>query len=226
MKNFIFDLYNTLIYIRTDEYRDETWRPVVEFFREHGIETDVATLRTLYGQGWDSMLSRLGKSKKFKYPECDITDIFGEMAKRQGVEFSREVCEEAAKCMRRASRIEMSVFPGVHELFIKLRSLGAKIYLLSNAQAAFTYDEIEECGLLSRFDGLLLSSECACRKPDPAFFKMLFEKFSLDKRASVMIGDDKESDGKGAKSFGIHFVHAPLGAAAVADKLIKLVNGK
>ncbi|MCH5350545.1 MAG: HAD family hydrolase [Clostridiales bacterium] len=224
MKNFVFDLYNTLIRIRTDEYRDETWRPVVLFFRDHGIETDVDALRTLYGEGWKVRLAEMEKTKKYKFPECDITDIFSEMASRLGGSFSRELCEEATKCMRRASRIEMSVFDGVHELFIKLRSLGAKLYLLSNAQAAFTYDEIDECGLLSRFDGMLLSSEYGCRKPDPAFFKMLFGKYGLDKRDSVMIGDDKESDGKGAKAFGISFVHAPSGAAAVADKLIKLVK--
>ena len=226
MVNFVFDLYNTLIRIRTDEFREETWRPVVEFFRERGIETDVATLRTLYGEAWKTNIISKRKEKKYLYPECDIAEIFTAVAEKLGGSFNREVCEEAAKCMRRASRIELNVFDGVHELFIKLRSFGAKLYLLTNAQAAFTYDEIEECGLLSRFDGLLISSDCGCRKPDPAFFEMLFNKYNLSKRDSVMVGDDKDSDGRGAKNFGIRFVHAPNGAAAVADKLIKIAGRK
>lgn len=226
MKNFVFDLYNTLISIRTDEHRDETWRPVVEFFRERGIETDIDTLRSMHDEGWINQLAEREREKKFKYPEGDITEIFRTISQRLGGDFSHDVCEDAAKCMRRASRVSLHLFDGTLELFVKLKSLGAKLYLLTNAQAAFTYDEIDECGLLSRFDGLLVSSECGVRKPDPAFFKMLFDKYGLEKRDSVMVGDDKESDGKGAKAFGIRYVCAEGGASAVADKLVRLAQGK
>ena len=226
MKNFIFDLYNTLIRIHTDEYREETWQPVARFFRERGIEADALTLRALYGEGWNNAIAEHEREKKFKYPECDIVEIFRAMVSKTGAEASYEICEEAVKCMRRASRVEFSTFDGTLELFLKLKACGAKIYLLSNAQAAFTYDEIEECGLLNRFDGMLLSSEYGCRKPDPAFFKILFDKYGLDKRDSVMVGDDKESDGKGAKAFGIKFVCAEGGAALLTDKLVRLAQSK
>ncbi len=226
MQNFIFDLYNTLIGIHTDEHRDETWRPVVEFFRERGIETDVATLRTLHDEGWKNQLAEREKEKKFKYPEGDIVEIFRDISRKLGGDFSLETCEDAAKCMRRASRIDFKLFDGTLELLVRLKSLGAGVYLLSNAQAAFTYDELEECGLLRRFDGVLISSECGCRKPDPAFFGMLFDKYGLDKRTCVMVGDDKESDGKGAKSVGIRFICAEGGAAAVANKIVKIAQDR
>ena len=226
MKNFVFDLYNTLINIRTDEHRGETWAPVVGFFGERGIQSDAETLKRLYFESWSEHVAAREREKKFKYPEGDIAEIFGMMVGKLGGSLSREECEEAARCMRRASMVSMSVFDGTLELFLRLRACGAKLYLLTNAQAAFTYDEIESCGLLTRFDGILVSSECGCRKPDAAFFKMLFDKYNLDKRDSIMIGDDKESDGKGAKAFGIKFVHAPSGAASVADKLISLAGKK
>ena len=57
---------------------------------------------------------------------------------------------------------------------------------MSNAQAAFTVGEIAEVGLADKLDGVLLSSDCGCRKPDPAFYEMLFDKFDLDKRDAEM----------------------------------------
>ena len=71
---------------------------------------------------------------------------------------------------------------------------------------------------------MLLSSECGCRKPDSAFFGMLFDKYELDKRDAVMVGDDPENDGMGAQNFGIAYVKADGGAAAHAAELLELVN--
>ncbi len=226
MKNFIFDLYNTLIDIRTDEHRQSTWTPVVDYFAERGITADGERLAAQYDEFWYSQLDARKKEKKFAYPEGDVVEVFREMAKAAGGEFSREAGEEAAKCMRRASYEHIRLFDGTKELLVKLRGLGAKVYLLSNAQAAITYDEIDDMGLSDRFDGMLLSSECGCRKPDPKFFKMLFDKYGLDKRDSIMIGDDKDSDIAGAKAFGIKFLHVPGGAANQAAKIIKLAGGK
>ncbi len=226
MDTFIFDLYNTLLKIRTDEQREATWRPVVEFFEERGIPTKWETLRDYYSEFWASMMKEREAEKRFAYPEGDIAEVFRRIATAHGAEMSRETCEEAARCMRRASRLEFELFPGTAELLVRLKSLGAKLYLLSNAQAAFTLDEIEECGLTSKLDGILLSSDCGCRKPDPAFFAMLFDKYGLNKSTAVMVGDDRESDGKGAKSFGIKYICAEGGAAAVGAKLIKAAQGK
>ena len=40
MKNYIFDLYNTLIDVKTDEHCKKAWTPVGEYFAAHGIKTD------------------------------------------------------------------------------------------------------------------------------------------------------------------------------------------
>ena len=69
-----------------------------------------------------------------------------------------------------------------------------------------------------------MSSDCGCRKPDPAFYEMLFDKFDLDKRDAVMIGDDMQNDVRGAERFGIRGLWADGGAAAHAAEILALAD--
>ncbi len=227
MDVFIFDLYNTLIDIRTDEGREQTWTPVVRYFAEHGMKNIAwQKLREDYERYWKLFLERAEAERRYSYPECDAVSIFESMARANRGKLSRSDAEEALCIMRRASRAHMRLFDGTNELLSGLRARGAKLYLLSNAQAAFTRGEIRECGLDGAFDGVILSSDCGVRKPDPAFFQMLFDEYGLDKAKSVMVGDDMDNDIRGAERFGIAGVWAGGGAAAHADELFKLAEDK
>ena len=130
----------------------------------------------------------------------------------------------ALRLMRKGSIERLRLFDGTTELLDGLHARGAKVYLLSNAQAAFTVGEIAEVGLADKLDGVLLSSDCGCRKPDPAFYEMLFDKFDLDKRDAVMIGDDMQNDVRGAERFGIRGLWADGGAAAHAAEILALAD--
>lgn len=227
MDTFIFDLYNTLIDIRTDEHRLETWTPVVDYFKAHGMKrVDEKTLCDGYDRYWKLFLERAVAERRFRYPECDAVSVFESMARGVGGKLTREQAEEALKIMRKASVVHMHLFDGTLELLDELKSRGAGVYLLSNAQAAFTYDEIEGSGLTDKFDGMLLSSEWGVRKPDKAYFEILFDKYDLDKKTSVMVGDDMVNDVRAAESFGIAGVYAGGGAASHADEILSLIDKK
>lgn len=223
MVNFIFDLYNTLIEVRTDEHREATWQPVAGHFASHGINTDWRTLCKLFDEYWAEFNARAAASV-YDYPECDCVEQFRWIARKLGGEFTRAQAAEALCIMRRASVITLRLFDGTVELLDALKAAGAGVYLLSNAQSAFTPDEIDSVGLTDKFDGMLLSSDCGCRKPDKAFFAMLFDKYGIDKASAVMVGDDVTSDGAGAENFGIAYVRADGGAAAHADELLRLAK--
>ncbi|MDE7464726.1 MAG: HAD family hydrolase [Clostridiales bacterium] len=226
MQNYIFDLYNTLIDIHTDEHRQSTWTPVAEYFKAHGMKrVSEQSLCADYDKYWKLYLERAEADRQYVYPECDAVSIFESMARAAGGRLTRVQAAEALCIMRKASVVHKRLFDGTTELFEELRARGAKLYLLSNAQAAFTYAEIEECGLKDAFDGMLLSSECGVRKPDAAFFEMLFDKYGLDKASSVMVGDDTENDVRGAERFGIAAVWAGGGASAHAKELLDLAKG-
>lgn len=224
MKNFIFDLYNTLIEVHTDEHCEETWAPVVEYFAAHGIKTEWRRLMDEFDKYWKLFNERALAEHKFLFPECDCVTQFESIARSVGGKLTRKQAEEALCIMRKASTRVLRPFDGAKELLTELRSRGAYTYLLSNAQAAFTRDEIKACGLWGAFDGVLLSSEHGCRKPDPAFFGILFDTYGLEKAESVMIGDDRSSDISGAERFGIASVWAPGGAAAHRDEIVALLK--
>ncbi len=220
MKNYIFDLYNTLIDVKTDEHCKKAWTPVGEYFAAHGIKTDEKRLCYEFDRYWKLFNERAAAEHKFLFPECDCVTQFESMARSVGGRLSREAATEALRIFRRASIERLTPFDGARALLDELKAMGKNVYLLSNAQAAFTYDEIKECGLDGAFDGMLISSEHGCRKPDPAYFGRLFDKYGLEKNESVMIGDDRTSDIEGANRFGIASVWVPGGAAAHRDEIL------
>ena len=226
MKTFIFDLYNTLIDIRTDEHCERAWQPVVQMLKERGTKTDWVKLCAEYDRYWKLFEERAAAERKFLYPECDCVTQFESIARSVGGKLSRAEATEALRRMRKASIVWLRLFDGTLELLDGLHARGAKVYLLSNAQSAFTLGEILEVGLGSKLDGALLSSDCGCRKPDPAFFELLFDEYNLDKADAVMVGDDMTNDVRGAERFGIRAVWANGGAATHASELFGLAEGE
>ena len=93
-----------------------------------------------------------------------------------------------------------------------LKAKGKNIYLLSNAQRAFTENELNMFDLTKYFDGICISSDEECSKPDVNYYNILFERFNLEKSESIMIGNDYLSDIGGAADFGIDslYIHQSI----------------
>jgi putative hydrolase of the HAD superfamily len=84
-----------------------------------------------------------------------------------------------------------------------LREKGFRLWLLSNAQRIFTEYELRHLGLGEQLDGIYISSDYRCRKPDVRFFNALIEEQKLDKSKCLMIGNDLHTDIGGAKAAGL-----------------------
>lgn len=223
MKDFIFDLYNTLIDIKTDEHTESAWSPVVEFFGARGMTTDWEELCASYDKYWKLFLERAEAEHRFSYPECDEIAIFESMARGLRGKLSEVDAVLACLLMHKSSVIRMRRFDGTTELLEKLKARGANVYLLSNAQAVVARSNMRDCGIDEKhFDGIVISSEFGVRKPDPAFFEILFDKYKIDKKSAVMIGDDSSTDVRGANAFGIASVWAGGGAAAHSEEILAL----
>ena len=80
------------------------------------------------------------------------------------------------------------------------------------AQAIFTAYELKHLGLDKSFDGIYLSSDYRCRKPDIRFFTALLEEQKLDIKNCLMIGNDLQTDIAGAKNAGLDplYMHTNL----------------
>jgi putative hydrolase of the HAD superfamily len=100
----------------------------------------------------------------------------------------------------------------VIELLEGLKAAGRGVYLLSNAQESFTIPEMDELGILKYFDCIMISSEEKVCKPQKQFFTKLLERYRLDPKECLMVGNDKNSDMRGAKAVGIDglYIHQEI----------------
>lgn len=194
--NFVFDLYGTLIDIWTDESGIELWEGVATLIGD--VEENAEQVREEY-------LSLCNKAYRGGNHELDLSLVFEQMLARRGLEST--LVPSLASEFRRLSMVHLGCFRGVKTMLGELKKKGAGVYLISNAQACFTYDELHTCGLYDLFDGILLSSEVQVKKPDKAIFEIGFEKFGISAENSIYVGNDMRDDILGATGVGMSTVY-------------------
>ncbi len=199
-ENFIFDLYGTLVHIRTNENKLSLWRKMAEIYQAYGIIYQPKQLKKAYGKVCALEEEKL--SKLTDLPEIDLINVFIALAKKAPQYndlYREEKIDDSwaymmANTFRVLSREIFETYPGVEETLKVLKQQGKKIYLLSNAQASFTLGEIEALGLTKYFDALYLSSQEGIKKPNVDFMKRLLQQQKLKTEQCVMVGNDFSSD--------------------------------
>lgn len=195
--NFLFDLYGTLADIKTDEEMQSLWFGFAWLLGE----SDTQKVKDEY----HAICRKYADARAHKFVEFDLLHVFEEMLWRRGADISR--AREVAREFRLLSRQKLRLFPCVTEILKGLNERGAGVYLVSNAQACFTADELDELGITSLFDGILISSDAGVKKPDTKIFNIAFDKFSLDGDECFYIGNDLHDDVLGAKNAGLKTVY-------------------
>ncbi len=221
-RNYVFDLYGTLVDIRTDEDRPELWRAMAGMYAAWGADYTPAGLRAAFRRADREARRRLGRELGTPYPEIRLERVFSSLlssAPRTHRVSSRisplsspeEILESGwaemiANCFRTLSREKLRLYPGTAGALSALREAKAGVYLLSNAQAVFTRPEIGMLGLENFFDGIFLSSDLMRMKPDPVFMDALLEKYGLERDETVMVGNEFSSDAGVALASGMDSV--------------------
>lgn len=208
-QNYVFDMYGTLVDVRTAEDSYDVFRKLAKFYGFRGAEYEAAELKTAFKElvGKAEQALQGGKSEKtgekITWPEIDVVPVFQKLFEIKNIEVSRQEAEITANWFRITATRKLKVYPGVFELLQTLKKRGKGVYLLSNAQRAYTAGELKTTGLEKWFDGILLSSDYQCRKPDPAFFRALFRQYDFKPEEALMVGNDMHSDIRGANLTGM-----------------------
>ena len=208
-KNYIFDLYGTLVDIHTEEGDDELWKKLSFFYGFYGAVYEPEELQ-------ESYLALVASEKNSyaheAYPEIELEYVFQKLSEKEGVQADMEQAVHAGQFFRILSMEYVKLYDGVKEMLELLHKKGKKVYLLSNAQEIFTTYELRYLGLIPYFDDIFISSSCQCKKPGTKFYKMLLEKHQLKIEDCVMIGNDNTTDIAGAKELGMDslYIHSNL----------------
>ena len=212
-KNYIFDLYGTLIDINTDEWCDDLWKKMAILYGYKGAHYTYDELNDEYL----NLVSLEKVAVRKRHPEYSVVDIkiekvFKKLFTQKGVKVTKAQVAFVAEAFRCYSTKYIKLYDGVIDLLDTLKAKGKKIYLLSNAQRYFTENELNMLGLTEYFDGICISSDEECSKPDSCYYKTLFDRYGLKKSESIMIGNDYISDIGGAAHFGIDslYIHQSI----------------
>ena len=212
MKNYIFDLYGTLIDIRTNEAKLSLWKNMADIFSMMGAEYTAKELKRQYKgltieESENQFLvikDRFGDEKIRKEEiEIQLEKIFYKLLSDKGVEADQKQIEQLGITFRSLSLGYIKLYDGVLALLKRLKENGKKIYLLSNAQRMFTEPEMRMLGIYDSFDGILYSSDAGVKKPSFYFYDALFQKYGLEREDSVMIGNEYKADILGAAEYGL-----------------------
>ena len=175
--NFIFDLYGTLVDIHTNENKTSLWKRLALFYSFQGASYTGRELRNRYRQ-LETAASKVPSS--YTCPEICAADIFRTLYVEKGIQPTEALLTATGQFFRIESLNILQCYPATIGTLQQLHAKGCGIYLLSNAQRIFTEYELRSLGLLDLFDGILISSDEGCCKPDPAFFQILFDRYGLD----------------------------------------------
>ena len=209
--DLIFDLYGTLVDIHTDE-NDTVWEKAAVYFGFYGAHYTAGGLKSAFRAAMARRHAQAGQSYEC-FPDIPCEQVFAELFREKGVAVKAEALGvAAAQLFRIASMDYIRLYPGVLEALAYLRSKGHRLWLLSNAQRVFTEYELRHLGLGEQFDGICISSDYGCRKPDKRFFRALLEEQKLSPDHCLMIGNDRDTDIAGAQAVGLAtlYMHTAL----------------
>ena len=200
--DLIFDLYGTLVDIHTEE-NDTVWEKTAFYFGFYGAHYTGDELKAAFQAELKKREAKEGQSYEC-FPDIPFEQIMAELFQAKGIaEKADELGKNAAQLFRICSLDYVNLYPGVLDALKTLRQQGFRLWLLSNAQRVFTEYELRHLGLGDQLDGIYISSDYRCRKPDVRFFNALIEEQRLDKDKCIMIGNDLHTDIGGAKAAGL-----------------------
>ena len=215
-ENYIFDLYGTLVDIRTNENKQYLWQKMSEIYSALGAVYTAKELKTSFVELEKEMVADLPE-----YGEPELGKVFAALFHKKGINCNGQLAKCTAITFRALSRKKLKVYEGVIDTLKELRANGKGVYLLSNAQSDFTRPELDMLGLTSCFDGILISSEEGYKKPSPIFYQRLLDKYHLYPKTCLMVGNDERSDIAGAIAAGMDslYIHTEISPREPIQKM-------
>ena len=104
------------------------------------------------------------------------------------------------------SPYQKNLLPGTLQVLENLKK-HYQLHIITNGFKEVQYIKLENCGLKFFFNHIIISEEVGYSKPHEAIFQTAMMKAGAHPEESVMIGDDKETDVKGALNAGMRAIH-------------------
>ena len=205
IKGVIFDCYQTLIDIHTDEHTIETYEALSAWLAYQGVKINPEKL-------WDIYLFKVKEKMDVSreiYPEIRVEEIFSEICKENAIWKIDEISLgiEASKVFRAASMRKLRPFPESVKLIE--HCINVPKCIISNGQRVFSELELRFLGLYDYFDFVIFSSDVGYKKPDLRLFMTALKRMGLElePKCVMSIGDSYENEIMPARKLGMRAIH-------------------
>jgi HAD superfamily hydrolase (TIGR01509 family) len=178
-KAVLFDVDGTLV--DTVDLHAKAW---VEALQHFGVEADFTDIRLQIGKGGDQFLPGL---------------IPPAMLEERG----EEIQEFRSDLFQRQYMSQVRPFPGVRELFERIRSSGQKIVLASSGPTEEVETHKATANIADLIDDATTADDAERSKPFPDIFEAAFSKLGLSERSDAMVIGDTPYDVEAARAAGL-----------------------
>ena len=208
----LFDLYNTLIEIQTDERGSEVWRNLARIVQYYGLRAEAEPLRVRYNEYVQTQLTQ----SREEHPEVDLVAVFAAILRDLGYSGPPQLAIQITQLFRALSMRRFGLFADTLPV---LRRLHGRVSLgvISDAQRVFLEPEMQQLGLEAVFSVRVVSSDYGYRKPDPRLFRIALAALDVPPSAAVYIGDHPFRDICGAQAAGMRAVLLRRGTSSIND---------
>ncbi len=204
MKNkaVFFDLYGTLINIKTDEGDMSTYEALSRYLSYHFVFISSESLKKIY---FEKVQQHLVQSRE-PFPEVDVYKIFFDIMHSYGTKkYSKNIVIDISMLFRSLTIRRFEAFEGIYDVLGEI-SHKYKTALISDAQWVFTEPEMAILGIDRFFKCRLFSSRYGFKKPDKRLFNIAMKKTGVRPEESIYIGDNPIRDMVGSKMAGMKFL--------------------
>lgn len=194
----LFDIYGTLIDIRTSEHKEEAFDSVSRFLGYRRVFLSGKELKELY---FSELNQQFAQSRE-RHPEVDVNLAFEKVLRRNGRTSDRYLALITSQLYRSLTRERLTLFEDTFWTLNEFRKR-FRLGIVTDAQRAFCKPELRALRIEEFFDTIVISSDYGFRKPDPRLFHIALAAMDVNGEETAYIGNNWETDLLGASDAGL-----------------------
>jgi putative hydrolase of the HAD superfamily len=137
--------------------------------------------------------------------------IFQEFLKKTAGKVDYKMLAEGIVAYRQTQRKHMKTYPEVKPTLKRLKKMGLKLGIVSDAPSLNGWIRLIELGIQNLFDVVVTFDETGKTKPSKHPFLVALKQLKVKPSETIHVGDNPERDIKGAKLLGIKTIYAKYG---------------
>jgi putative hydrolase of the HAD superfamily len=125
--------------------------------------------------------------------------------------FTAQGYRECCEIYEREKLQNLELYPAVTDTLDRLRGLGLKLVIITDADRHHAMARLTRVGLLRYFDLLVAADMTGTKKPDPAHFLFALEALGTKPGETLVVGDSIKRDIVPARKLGLKTAYASYG---------------